>query len=101
VEEKIFWVEMGSEQGLSIFKYFWVLINQEKAEMTAYGYVRRGLSSAFLLLYTKLKTTATPMESDFDSYATAIGVICRRLIWMSRAVLCYRWQPVVSGCSSA
>lgn len=37
---------------LRIFKYFWVLSQEE-----VYGSVRQGLASAFLLLYTGLKTT--------------------------------------------
>ncbi|XP_025809904.1 uncharacterized protein LOC112887843 isoform X2 [Panicum hallii] len=49
---------------LSILKYFWVL-SEEKAEQ-AHRSVRKGIASAFLLLYTKLKTATIPSLAEIE-----------------------------------
>ncbi|PUZ64157.1 hypothetical protein GQ55_3G121200 [Panicum hallii var. hallii] len=74
---------------LSILKYFWVL-SEEKAEQ-AHRSVRKGIASAFLLLYTKLKTAGVPMETDIESEKKSerVNFICRSL-----ARMCLPWAAI-------
>ncbi|XP_039803281.1 uncharacterized protein LOC120667259 isoform X2 [Panicum virgatum] len=74
---------------LSILKYFWVL-SQERAEQ-AHRSLRKGIASAFLLLYTKLKTAGIPtggeIENEMGKGSDQVKFLCRQLISLSRLFL--------------
>ncbi|WVZ96144.1 hypothetical protein U9M48_041816 [Paspalum notatum var. saurae] len=72
---------------LVILKYLWV-ISEEKA----YGHVRQGLASAFLLLYTKLKTAVIPSPVNDDDLSvvgveSAVEIFFRQCVQMSQMLL--------------
>ncbi|RLN00791.1 hypothetical protein C2845_PM06G06360 [Panicum miliaceum] len=72
---------------LSILKYFWVL-SEEKAEQ-AHRSVRKGIASAFLLLYTKQKTAGIPRGADIErgKASELVKFMCREWIWLARLYL--------------
>ena len=79
---------------LSLFRCFWTL-SEERVEK-AYGSVRRGLASAFILLYTKLKTAdvLVPMlkRALMTSSLSWMNLLFRNLVGLSR--VCLPWAAI-------